>query len=134
MIANKACPVVLREKDGAVQILVFRHPAGDIQLVKGTIEPGEDPAAAAVRELAEESGITGRVSRELGLWESGYEGQIWAVFVCEPLIELPDEWSFFTTDDGGVDYKFFWHPLDENPGKDWHDVYRNALEYIKSST
>jgi 8-oxo-dGTP pyrophosphatase MutT (NUDIX family) len=35
-------------------------------LPKGLIAPGEDPAATAVREVAEETGVHGRVDRKLG--------------------------------------------------------------------
>ena len=33
------------------RILVFRHPSAGIQLIKGTIEPGECASDAALREL-----------------------------------------------------------------------------------
>lgn len=133
MVPNKACPVVIREKDGETQILVFTHPrGGDVQLVKGTIEPGEDPAAAALRELAEESGIDSKIVLcDLGLWETGYEDQIWSIHLCAA-VDLPDEWSFFTADDGGVDYKFFWHTLGAEPAGTWHPVYLSAAQYIQN--
>ena len=35
-------------------------------LPKGAIDPGEDPAATAVREVAEETGARGRLDRKLG--------------------------------------------------------------------
>lgn len=38
-------------------LLVFRHPDAGIQLPAGTIEPGEDPPAAVVREVEEETGL-----------------------------------------------------------------------------
>jgi 8-oxo-dGTP pyrophosphatase MutT (NUDIX family) len=121
MAPNKTCPVV------------FRHPAGDIQLVKGTIEPGEDPAAAALRELSEESGVTGAaIERSLSIWDSGFEGQIWAIYLCKTG-ELADEWDFYCEDDGGLDLKLFWHPLDSEPGANWHDLYKTALSYIRKS-
>ena len=41
---------------------MFRHPLAGIQLVKGTVEPSENPADAARRELFEESGL---VSKQL---------------------------------------------------------------------
>ncbi|GAA1410092.1 hypothetical protein AUR04nite_25370 [Glutamicibacter uratoxydans] len=52
-------------------VLVFTHKGFDlrttgIQVPAGTVKPGEDPAAAAVRELAEESGIQARVRAFLG--------------------------------------------------------------------
>ena len=45
------------------RILVFEHPGAPdagIQVPAGIIEPGEDPARAALREAAEESGLRGQ--------------------------------------------------------------------------
>jgi 8-oxo-dGTP pyrophosphatase MutT (NUDIX family) len=39
------------------RILVFRHDRGGVQLPAGTVDPGEDIATAAVRELQEETGL-----------------------------------------------------------------------------
>ena len=50
---EKAWPIVLREKDGAIEVLAFQHPQAGKQFVKGTIELDEDPVAAAARELRE---------------------------------------------------------------------------------
>jgi 8-oxo-dGTP pyrophosphatase MutT (NUDIX family) len=55
---DKACPVVLRSPQGKCEILAFCHPLAGHQFVKGTVEAGETPAAAALRELYEEAGIT----------------------------------------------------------------------------
>lgn len=44
------------------RLLVFRHvdqPIAGIQVPAGTIEPGEAPAAAALREAREETGLAG---------------------------------------------------------------------------
>jgi 8-oxo-dGTP pyrophosphatase MutT (NUDIX family) len=54
--ADKVCPIVFRDVSMR-QILAFEHPRAGVQLVKGYIEPGETVRAAALRELAEESGI-----------------------------------------------------------------------------
>jgi 8-oxo-(d)GTP phosphatase len=42
------------------------RPQGLWALPKGNIGPGEDPAAAAVREVAEETGARGELERKLG--------------------------------------------------------------------
>jgi 8-oxo-dGTP pyrophosphatase MutT (NUDIX family) len=42
------------------------RPEGLWALPKGNIGPGEDPAAAAVREVAEETGAQGKLDRKLG--------------------------------------------------------------------
>ncbi len=39
------------------ELLVFRHPDAGIQLPAGSVEPGESPAAAALREVEEETGL-----------------------------------------------------------------------------
>ena len=46
--------------DGSVVLIrQYRHPAGELlwELPAGRLEPGEDPAAAARRELEEEAGL-----------------------------------------------------------------------------
>ncbi|WP_272972120.1 NUDIX domain-containing protein [Comamonas terrigena] len=64
---GKACPVVIRGL-GTIEILAFEHPLAGLQLVKGTIEPGETSAAAALRELREESGLhASHVATDLGI-------------------------------------------------------------------
>ena len=49
--------VVVYSRDGQVLLLSRVHPAGFWQSVTGSLEPGETPARAARRELAEETGI-----------------------------------------------------------------------------
>jgi ADP-ribose pyrophosphatase YjhB (NUDIX family) len=39
-------------------LLLFRHPQAGIQLPAGTVEEGEGPAEAVLREVAEETGLT----------------------------------------------------------------------------
>jgi 8-oxo-dGTP pyrophosphatase MutT (NUDIX family) len=54
-------------RDGA--LLVFEHrdfPEAGTQVPAGTVEHGEDPAAAVVREVLEETGVRAAVVRELG--------------------------------------------------------------------
>lgn len=53
-------------------LLVFTHDtvpltAAGVQVPAGTIEPGETPEAAALRELREETGRSGRIVRSLGV-------------------------------------------------------------------
>ena len=62
--------VVVDIHEGAARTAVIarRNRAGRIEwcLPKGHIEPGESLPETAVREVAEETGITGRVLAELG--------------------------------------------------------------------
>lgn len=112
-------------------MLAFIHPLAGRQFVKGSIEPDETPAEAAARELAEESGIhpmTPPVFR--GTSTIGPDGQIWHFFDC-PTTALPDHWQHWTEDGGGLLFDFFWHPLDDMPGSDWHPIFHEAHAVIR---
>lgn len=133
MIPTKSCPVVFRHAD-EIEILAFQHPLAGLQLVKGTIEENESAQEAAIRELAEEAGLTGaEVIYDLGVWESGYRDQIWSFHLCKIPTNVPDEWIHYTTDDGGHLFKFFWQPLTKHAGQEWHDVFQGALQFIRQS-
>jgi len=85
MLPDKACAVVLSSEQRP-RILLFRHPQAGVQLVKGSIERGETPDRAALRELAEESGISAAtIEDDLGCWNSGHQDQIWSFQLCRPL-------------------------------------------------
>jgi len=132
----KACPVVLRRSRSApndVEILAFKHPLAGFQLVKGTVEPGETAREAAVRELGEEAGIAGGgVLGDLGIWQSGFEGQIWSFHRCRVGHELAETWVHHANDDGGHDFVFFWRRLHEEPGAQWHPLFRSALGFLRA--
>jgi len=127
---DKACPVILRTRQ-SLEILAFKHPLAGLQLVKGSLEPGESTEAAAVRELLEEAGITGKVIRDLGTWRSASTGHTWAFHQCLIPEDLPDTWTHFAEDDGGHEFQFFWHPLASEPSEEWHQVFKDALEFLK---
>jgi 8-oxo-dGTP pyrophosphatase MutT (NUDIX family) len=112
--------------------MVFRHPSAGIQLVKGTIEPGEHPADAALRELREESGVADvTLCQDLGFWDTGYAGQIWSLWLCIASRVLPESWRRRCEDDGGLDLQFFWHDLDAEPSANWHPLFRRVLDSIR---
>ena len=127
---TKVCPIILRLNASHVEILAFRHPIAGCQLVKGSIEPGEEPEAAAIRELREESGInSARVLQHIGPWESEHDGQIWTFFLCHAE-DLENEWRHRTGDDGGLVFEFFWQPISAEPGEGWHPVYQRAIKWL----
>jgi 8-oxo-dGTP pyrophosphatase MutT (NUDIX family) len=131
---SKACPVVLRSANGQTEVLAFEHPLAGFQLVKGTIEPGESVEAAALRELAEESGIQSAVARRsLGTHAPGSPEQVWAFVECVPSEALPSAWIYRTADGGGHSFRFFWHPLFGSTSEHWHTVFRNALRFIQAA-
>jgi 8-oxo-dGTP pyrophosphatase MutT (NUDIX family) len=130
---SKVCPVVLRYSS-EVEVLAFEHPLAGRQLVKGTIEPGETPAQAAVRELYEEAGILARVVGDLGLLNPGGE-HVWSFQLCAPLAELEESWVHHAPDDGGHDFRFFWLPLSSrDPEGVWHVQFLRALAHIRSTS
>jgi len=58
---------VFRRAGDEVQVLVLQHEGGKWMLPKGTIEAGETPAAVAMREVHEETGLSNvRVVADLG--------------------------------------------------------------------
>lgn len=67
---GRACCAVLREGMFGTEILMVRH-RNFWTLPGGGINRGEEPAAAASRELREETGLEGAPTRELfpGCWQ-----------------------------------------------------------------
>src|SRR5215813_1604040 len=135
MVANKVCPVVLRRVGSEREILAFQHPEAGCQLVKGSIEDCESIEIAALRELGEESGIKHAVViRNLGIWQTGFDDQVWAFIECNPIRSLPESWVHRVPDGGGHAFRFFWHPLAEPVATDeWHVLFRGALAFIRTA-
>ena len=133
MKTNKACPVILKMERGQPYILAFAHPLAGNQLVKGSIEPNESIEQACMRELKEESGITAHPKRNLGTWHTDYQDQVWGFYLMEPEEALPMSWSFYTKDDGGHIFQFFWQPLYDIPDSKWHPLFVGAIKYLKQA-
>ena len=56
-------------RDGTGRVLLARHAEGDVWLLPGgTVEPGEVPADAAVREMWEETGLIVRLTGLVGVF------------------------------------------------------------------
>ena len=130
-VVEKACAVVLRSGGDGPELLVFRHPLAGVQLVKGSIEAGEDAAAAAMRELFEEAGLNCHApGAVLGEDCAVSAGQTWW-FVLLDAGDLPERWQHHTADDGGHEFAFFWHGLHKAPSDDWHPDFQRALRAIR---
>lgn len=67
--------VVLRNDDVAVIVPTRRGPDGErvLGLPKGHLEPGETSRDAAVREVREEAGVSGKVIESLGTVDYTYK-------------------------------------------------------------
>jgi 8-oxo-dGTP diphosphatase len=60
--------IVCRRRDGRDEILLIHRPRyNDWSFPKGKLDAGEEHAAAAVREVGEETGIACRLGREAGV-------------------------------------------------------------------
>ncbi|EGQ7759858.1 NUDIX domain-containing protein [Vibrio vulnificus] len=130
----KVCPVVLRKSGNYRELLLFEHPFADVQLVKGTLEQSDiSIESAALRELEEESGLSSVSSTHyLGSWESGFQNQLWHFLLCEIDQEPPNTWSFFTQDDGGHEFNFFWYKLGSKPDFKCHKVFFDAIKQVEN--
>ncbi len=125
---RKAVPLLLRHS--APEVLAFHHPLTGIQLVKGTIEAGERDEAATKRELWEESGVVHASLSYLGVSHSIVQGQKW-VFYRGSGAGLPERWTRHCADDGGHDFRFFWHPLGAEL-KGWHPVFEAVIQQVRA--
>lgn len=66
-VLEKVTAFVTRDIGRERQILVFRHPQAGFQVPAGTVELGEEPELAVIREAKEESNISQiRLVKELG--------------------------------------------------------------------
>jgi 8-oxo-dGTP pyrophosphatase MutT (NUDIX family) len=125
-IVDKAVAIVLRHRGAVPEVLAFRHPLAGVQLPKGTVEPGEDPAAAALRELHEESGLELEAAPlAIGRWERQLDGRfgeepggdlhVWHLFLIETREALPEHWTHRaegSAEEDGLEFAFHWLPVD----------------------
>jgi 8-oxo-dGTP pyrophosphatase MutT (NUDIX family) len=58
MIAEKVTAFITRRSKTGHELLLFEHPYAGIEIPAGTVEDGETPEEAAMREATEESGLT----------------------------------------------------------------------------
>jgi ADP-ribose pyrophosphatase len=82
--------MVPRDSDGAIWFVrQYRHAAGReiLELPAGTLNPGEDPAACAARELREEIGLRADRLEKIGgfFLAPGYATEFMHVFLAEGL-------------------------------------------------
>ena len=130
MVIEKSVPVVLRSVNGRLEILMFRHPLVGLQIIKGTVEPGETPPEAALRELFEESGIAnGEMIGPIGRSMDIAIGEHWHFYRCSAA-GLPDRWNHHCSDGGGLDFSFLWQPLDEDPTERCDSIFMKAIDFV----
>jgi 8-oxo-dGTP pyrophosphatase MutT (NUDIX family) len=143
-VVLKACACLV---DASGRLLVFRHPGdGNMQLPKGTIEPGESPETAARRELLEESGIDhlgaltplGTLQRDC---EAGIEGntlrhaQLWHLFLMRadgPLPETFEHVAMGSPEEDGLVFAFSWLAASDDIGH-FTPPYRQTIERVRAA-
>ncbi len=123
MRAQKAVVYITRGD----QLYVFRHenPEPGMQVPKGSIQPGETPLEAAIREAYEESGLKlehrhtlGEVDMSDTLWRDEHRHVFWA----EVPQETPDTFLHQVTgdsEDSSMSFFYFLTAL-ERPDLDWN--------------
>ncbi|MDE0324986.1 MAG: NUDIX domain-containing protein [Candidatus Poribacteria bacterium] len=70
-VVQKVTAFIIRERSGAKELLVFKHPIAGVQIPAGTVEKGEDIETAVKRETYEETGLQlVEVENYLGCFEN----------------------------------------------------------------
>jgi len=110
---------ITREHAGSLQVLVFEHvdyPDAGVQVPAGSIEPGETPEEAALREAREESGIQQLcVQRYIGKfhwWHADRrEDHERHIFQLTTKQTLPERWQHTVSagaEDKGIRFACYW--------------------------
>lgn len=115
---QRAYAFIIRIKDGKSQLLVFRQSGkrkeSPYHIPGGGLEIDELPLDAVIREIEEESGLTGLpFGRYIGQWVSEINDVIYQrfYFVFFAPEKLPDAWTHRVTgtgEDAGVYYNYSW--------------------------
>lgn len=89
---------ILAERDGRFAFIRQLRPAIDrviLEVPAGTLEPGEDPTACALRELAEETGLRARRIEKLGsVYASpGYSSERMHIYLATDLVDGPTQFD-----------------------------------------
>ncbi len=94
-VLDKVTAFITRETPSGMEVLLFRHPGAGVQIPAGTVEEGESPEQAVLREAAEETGLRGlRIRRHLGSEEQQQRPGHALVLHATPVYARPDPTSF----------------------------------------
>src|SRR5262245_16103520 len=111
--------VLRRGASGELELLVFQHPTAGLQVPAGTIDEGDSPEAGVVRELAEESGLTGLAIGGMidrYVWTHPQTGNRHHrhVFRFDAPQDLPEQWNHVaigSAEEQGLTFRFRWIPV-----------------------
>jgi 8-oxo-dGTP pyrophosphatase MutT (NUDIX family) len=94
-VVEKVTAFIIREWAGKRQLLLFEHPNAGVQIPAGTVEEGESPEQAVLREAAEETGLAGfSVLRYLGCVEKEFPERQRTIARSTKVYARPDVASF----------------------------------------
>ncbi len=94
-LIEKVTIFITRSTEHGVDLLLFEHPFAGIQIPAGTVEHGETPEQAALREAHEESGLAMLAIREyLGYTEDHFSGNHRLIYEATKVYARPDATSF----------------------------------------
>ncbi len=118
---EKAYAYVTRFVADPCELLVFSHRSRDagVQVPKGTVEPGEEPKEAVVREIREESGLTDlhRIAYLVtDTWEHPSRGLYRRHFFHVEVDHERERWVHPVTgggEDDGLVFEYRWQGLEE---------------------
>jgi 8-oxo-dGTP diphosphatase len=117
---EKVLAYITRERTGRVELLVFTQPAAPeagVQVPAGTVDPGETPEQAVLREVLEESGLTGvMLAAHLRSVQrrSPSHLELRHVFHLELQADAPERWDHVVTggaEDRGLVFSYYWLEL-----------------------
>lgn len=92
---QKVTAFITRQAATGHELLLLSHPYAGIQIPAGTVEPGEQPAAAVLREVAEETGLENVVRAYfLGEQEQAFPSGNYIVARQTPVYARPSTASF----------------------------------------
>lgn len=92
---DKVTAFITRNAAGGQELLLFQHPYAGCQIPAGTVEAGETPEQAALREAAEETGLSGfTLLACLGVQESSLPAGRRVIMAETPVTARPDSHSF----------------------------------------
>jgi 8-oxo-dGTP pyrophosphatase MutT (NUDIX family) len=120
-VVDKVGAFVIRRQGKDAQLLLFTHvdyPDAPIQIPGGTIEAGEAPLDAALRELLEESGTSPPLIRKLGVSTLPSSAMPDVILRRHCYLfdgnSLPEQWRHVVTgkgEDESLRFDYRWHSM-----------------------